>query len=386
MKQTQKKHGDDKPVAILFSDLQHGFDRVLGFLLEFVYRQLATATTCALQEFRGEMSLKVGWLVTLVLLVNGVVDKSSGAGGTSWSFFRPSQFFNSSTVHLQEYARQKLSTLRYLRNKLNDHTNNKVQFIQDSRVGEVKNGTVATTTTASPNRTKTQSAVNISVSKREEAFGSVFKNMDSLLSFTTGPLRNMITSKPGIESLASMMMPKRDVLKKLLEIKGHLEPSLKRYLTDKYNGFLSSLVPYSENIGVPPFVLNSMKIPQDFDPRWQFIKSLLESQGGIEKFLHKMVNGEFKVGKSPEVVQSRSGDETELISDQEPDASGKGYRKQQQFYLSSFKKRHMKPGGGKVRLVKQANGVVRPATALELESLLDQTGYKLFLIFSFNYG
>lgn len=320
------------------------------------------------------------------LIVIGSHTSSTIGSNLSWSFFSPSNFLTSNTSsNLQAYARQKLSTLRHLRNKLNDHGGNSVTRTSTTATlpaTTIKPFIVFDTTTANiPLANSSQSFTTkpaIKPLQREDTIGSLLRNMDNLISFTAGPLRTMITSKQGIESFASMVMPKRDVLKKLLEIKGHLEPSLKRYLTDKYNGFLTSLVPYSENIGVPPFVLNSMKIPQDFDPRWQFIESLLESKGGIEQFLHTIVNSDFKgeiPSKLPEKIESRSVDETELISDQEPDAMGQGYRKQQQLYLSSFKRRLMKPSGGKVRLMQQqivANG--RPS--MDYDGLLDQTGYK----------
>lgn len=326
------------------------------------------------------------YTVSVFLIVIGSHTSTTISSKLPWSLFSPSNFLPSNTTsNLQAYARQKLSTLRHLRNKLNEYEENSVTRTTTTTTippATIKSYLLIKPTTAHVSFSNSSASFiknpEGKPSRREETIGSLLRNMDNFISFTAGPLRKMITSKQGIESFASMVMPKREVLKKLLDIKGHLEPSLKRYLTDKYNGFLTSLVPYSENIGVPPFVLNWMKIPQDFDPRWQFIESLLESKGGIEKFLHTIVNSDFEgkfISKLPEKMESRSADETELISDQEPDAMGQGYRKQQQLYLSSFKRRLMKPNGGKVRLMQQqiiANG--RPS--LDYDALLDQTGYK----------
>ncbi|CAL8077696.1 unnamed protein product [Orchesella dallaii] len=267
----------------------------------------------------------------------------------SWNIFGNDKHLNS-TSFLREFANQRLSSLRSLRDKL---SNSSVDP-QLSKVGS--------------EAPQLQLFTAIKSTRSDEAIGNIFKKFGGFLAFAK-PLKKMISSKDGIEALASMVIPKRDILHKLLEIKGNLEPGLKRYLTDKYNWFLTSLIPYSENIGVPPFVLNSMKVPQDFDPRWQFIKTLLESQGGMDKFIHSVVSGN-ALGNLPEVIESRSGDETELISDQEPDASNKGYRKhQQQLYLSSFKKRLSRPSN-KFKI----NAGVRPPSHDEYETSMDQQG------------
>lgn len=305
---------------------------------------------------------------TVALVV--ILAIACGEASFPWNIFSPSSGENSTSSRLQEYARQKLSTLRSLRNRLNDQ--GKVNFVKNpSENAAVSESSNEITSTEKSELSWTNSNVE-GPAKREIVIGNILKNVN------IQSLRKMITTSEGIESLASFMMPKKAVLKRLLEIKGNLEPSLKHYLTDKYNGFLSSLIPYSENIGVPPFVLNSMKIPQDFDPRWQIIESLLETRGGVDQFLHNLVSGNFTGGKLPEVIESRTSDDTELISDQEPDANGQGYRKapqQQQFYLSSFKKRVMKPSGGKVRLTKH-NAVAKQQqlSSFDYDTLMDQAG------------
>lgn len=288
----------------------------------------------------------------------------------SWNIFR-----NLGTVppNIKDYASQRLAALRNLRDQAYNATGKPVH----RHIGNNSEGTTVYTESSRHKQldkislNKTMEQITEKPGTREIMSGrTIFRSLEKLFTLTS-PIKKMITSPQGIESLASMVMPKRDVLQKLLEIKGHLEPSVRRYLTDTYNNFLTSLVPYSENIGVPPFVLNSMKIPMGLDPRWLLIKSMVNSENGVQNFIHSIVSGN-PFEKLPEVVESRSGDETDLISDQEPDATGQHYRKHQQMYLNSFKKRLMKPVGSRYRLVSTAGGILRPA--LDYEHLLDQTG------------
>lgn len=246
--------------------------------------------------------------------------------------FSPGNLWNTTSSSIRAFASEKLSALRSIRDKL---------FEDPSKI-----------------------------SKREESLANILKNRDTFFSFMA-PLKKMIYSKKGIDTLASMMASKRDLFRKLLEIQGTLEPTVRRYMTDKYNGFLTSLIPYSENIGVPPFVLNSMKIPQDLDPRWHLIQTILKSQGGMESFLRTLLKGE-AFAKMPDVIESRSGDETELISDQEPDAMGQAYRRNPQFFMSSFKRRLMKPGPG--NRFKLAPTPMKPYQQIGYENGADQTG------------
>jgi hypothetical protein len=153
---------------------------------------------------------------------------------------------------------------------------------------------------------------------------------------------SIIIPQESRDGLFNKFLPKRDIIKSISDIRERVEPEVKRYLTDKYNLFLNNLVPYSETIGVPPYVLNSLKIPQNFDPRWQVMKSLMESS--IET---RNLNGSRNSWGSSEKsslkdIQSRSDDQ-DLVSDQEPDATLKGQKKYQHVYISPRNRANKSP-------------------------------------------
>lgn len=154
------------------------------------------------------------------------------------------------------------------------------------------------------------------------------------------------------------VLPKVDILRRLARMRKKLDPNLRNYLTTKYNDFLTNLGEYSGSIGISPFVLNSLKITQNFDQSWNFIEQMLETSS-LEQFLSTLPDfatlAKQKFGSltsfdtmqsanSNDIVKGRSDDD--FISDQEPQATSKGKKKYGGLRLSNRVKVYRKGSSG----------------------------------------
>jgi len=228
----------------------------------------------------------------------------------SWNVF---PFF--SNVSLQKYTADRISSLKTLRNA-----------IHGSPVVSNQETTSTPDTSSDINLTDESLLPHITNNGTDE----ILQKLNKTDQQSSG---GGITAKQPRDGLFDKFLPKRDILKSLVEIREKVEPEVKRYLTDKYNLLLNNLVPYSETIGVPPYVLNSMKIPQNFDPRFQALKTLIEFS--IDRQNLNKSRATDNESKSTSLgMQSRSSDDQDLVSDQEPDATMKRPKKYQHVYIS----------------------------------------------------
>ncbi|CAG7835417.1 unnamed protein product [Allacma fusca] len=296
----------------------------------------------------------------------GSVLQTQGFG----NLFPTLNFFKSKT--LEEVARRRIADLHSMRNQLQK---NRMQ-------NNLKSISVPTLSVANVTFDHKQ-PVNDSFSSIINAtsldiFMKPLENRVAPLSNMWGSLRSIFSMKETRDGFLSRVLPNSHVLLKMIKMRNEMDPSLREYLTAKYNNILTTLVPYSEKIGVPTFVLNAMKISPEKDLHWQVIEKLLETSS-VEELIHCIPDFSFKPNLALESnslndpVQSRVDEE--LVSDQEPDATIKGQKKKYSSYGIRLGNRRNRPNKGDLAIAATSSGIVGPdRTGYEYSSYADQYG------------
>lgn len=241
------------------------------------------------------LASKWGTLILAAVLVINIGSSSA------WNIF-PSSLTKAS---IGNFTREKLASLKNHRNRLIGEMTGTKAVVNSTRTTEsetlVENLSSAAPTTQTPWTPSPTEEVDLSNSTLP------LISRESLLQ----ELQQILPNKDEVFNKIN------EVGDKLVEMKERLEPEVKKYLTEKYNSFLNNLIPYSETIGVPTYVLNSLKIPQNFDPRLHLIESLMKSS-----HVTKVVNSIQDLGilkkRTGESIQARSGGDEDFVSDQEP--------------------------------------------------------------------
>lgn len=243
-----------------------------------------------------------------------------------------------------DVLREKIADLYVLRNSL-QRTNKPPQVLSLPKPVLDNNGRDYSNHTAPLSRTTVGDMVlnmatedlDLKLENRILPFSSVWSGMKSL-----------IAMKNYGGGILSRMLPNTQFLRRVMKIRNEMDPGLRDYLMDKYNGMISNLAPFSEKIGVPSSVLDRLKLQNgNHDMQWFYVDKLLESST-MEDLIRKLPS--LVPAVSPYVaidsnsIQSRTDEE--LVSDQEPDATVNGHKKKYTSYGIRLGTRRIRPTKG----------------------------------------